>query len=54
MALGVDVVVGGAVVAAEGLDLDGAVVVSAAALVNPKVKMLSFKLNQYQQYTLYL
>ena len=37
VALGVDVVVGGAVVAAERLDLDGTVVVSATALVHPKV-----------------
>ena len=49
MALGVDVVVGGAVVTAERLDLDGAVVVSAAALVHPRVIMLSFKMNQYKQ-----
>ena len=54
VALGVEVVVGGAIAVAECLDLDGAVVVSAAALVHPKVKMLSFKMNQYQQYTLYL
>ena len=47
MALGVEVVVVGAVVAAERLDLDGAVVVSPTALVHSKVIILIFNMNEY-------